>query len=137
MFDPRFRKRSRRRREIIVSQEQKKTQPWFLLGLAIISWIILLFIIFFIPPRLIRDLGIAGSYLPFFVSLGSALLIPVYLLTHKLYRSLIITLTTIFFLILQLNRLTSPVNMFLIVSLAFMLDYYFKPPPSSPEEKSS
>jgi hypothetical protein len=91
----------------------------------IISWITLVFIIYFIEPELLKDIFIINSYAPFFINLFLALFFALALIFNNSRRGCIIALGITIFLILRIHTLGNVLNALLIASSIFSLEYYF------------
>lgn len=141
MFDPRTRKRTRRRRQKIETKKTRKGRSWFIISLALISWSVLFFFIIFVDPELLKDVLIPDIYLPFFVVLATALALTFYVIFYNLRRTLTLTFAIIIFSFLRLYNQGDLLNFTLLVGLTISIEYYFylpqkdSPNPPPPEEK--
>ncbi len=136
MFDPRTRKRERRRRQKITEKEITNTRNWFLITISSMSWTITGFIFFFVDPPLIKDIPIPSTYLPligtFSFSLGASL----YLLTGRLRSSLLTSLSIGFFLILRANQLGTFLNLVLLIAINLAIQLYLNPPQTKSDKSN-
>jgi len=125
MFDPRNRRRTRRRRQKI---EHKKVQiqfNWFLGFLVLLLWGALFFILMYIEPELVRDIPFANWYGPFFLVFFLTLLATIRLVTGSRSRALLMSLVLTSFLILRLNGFGQWYNALLLLALGGCIDYFW------------
>jgi hypothetical protein len=105
---------------------RKRKNFFITLVLILLFWTLQFFIIFFVEPKSIKDLLIPDAYLPFFINLFLALFLTSAVLFANSRRGLFISLGVITFLYLRLFGLGNILNLFLIVSIIFVLELYFK-----------
>ncbi|MDP3724688.1 MAG: hypothetical protein Q8R11_03590 [bacterium] len=97
-----------------------KGQLFFLLALWI-AWGVVL--IFWPAPSSIEVLGIEHTV--FFVPLFAAILVTVYLLTHHPRRSILIAVGVVSLAMMQLFRMVTILNTFLLVASVLLVEFAF------------
>lgn len=88
-------------------------------------WTTFVLMISFIEPALIKDILIPDFYLPFFINLFLALFFTLAIIFVNSRRSFLISLAIVLCLILRLYGLGNFLNILLIASSVFCLEYYF------------
>jgi hypothetical protein len=113
-----------------IKHERNKRYGWLLL-FALINWLLIGLVIYFVNPENIRNILIPGSYLPLslIVALGFFWIFTIILMSTK--RAVRWTLGTMIFIFLRLGGLGSLLNGVLIFGLLGSLELYLirtKPP---------
>lgn len=93
--------------------------------LAISFWLATGLIVFFLEPDSVKNIFVANSYLPFFLTLTPALFFTWSLICMNSRRGFLITIGIIFFLILRLFKIGNLLNAILIASIITALELYF------------
>lgn len=104
-------------------RERKNYLPTALLTLFF--WLVLVGLIVFVDPIIVRDVGVTGVYLPFFLLLFFCLFLTLALLLNHSRRGAFISVGVIIFLFLRLKGLGNGLNFLLLVALIATADYYF------------
>lgn len=95
-----------------------KTALWFF---TILSWLGFLYILMFVSPRVWQTM----YFLPFFAVLSLAISLLSYLITRKIWISIIVTLAVISILGLRLFGFKEWWNSVLILAITITLIYFF------------
>lgn len=90
--------------------------------LAILSWLVVLFFVFFVDPVIIRDFLIVGSYLPFFFFGFISCFLTASLICSNSRRGLIIAIGIIAFFYLRLLGLGHILNVSLLFAFLIAID---------------
>ncbi len=131
---------SRRNRRLQKTSPQfHLSSRWFYLTVSILSWTILVYIFFRLPPRLFQNLLLPGLYLPFFLLLFLALFSSLKFLLLHTRRSLFISLFLVTILLLRLLGFSH--LLYLALTLLLFLSFeaaalYLSHPPGKPVLKS-
>lgn len=113
---------------------------WLYLTVSILTWTILVYIFFRLPPSLFQNLLLPGLYLPFFLLLFLALFFSFMLIFRHSRRSFLTSLTLVTILLLRLLGFSH--LPYLILTLLLFISFeaaalYLSHPPGKPVLKSS
>lgn len=125
MFDPRHRRRHRTRRQRLTQKNNHHRFNWFLSLMAIIFWTMWLFMLFYVEPDLVKDLGIPGLYGPFFLILMGVLLTTIQLIWNNYKRSLVLSAGICLYLVLRMWQLTNWFNTLALILLVGVIEYFW------------
>lgn len=98
---------------------------WVLLFLSLFFWISLLFLIIFIDPNSVKDIGFNNIYLPFFLILFLAIFTTSKLIFRHLFRSLLYSVLLVIFAFLRLKGVGNYLNFILILGIILAYEGYF------------
>lgn len=136
MFDPRTRKRPRKRLAQPNRSISRNQIFWAKLISATLSWAPFLILTNLIHPNQVKDWLLPNSYLIFFLLLFLSLSATLWILTSHLRRTLLVSGGIIFYFALRLLGVGQIWNAILITGLLLTFEIYLSIPttPSPPEE---
>lgn len=126
MYDPRFRRRLRKRRQHFTGDTHPPRTPfrlWFEFLLVLFSWTWLVYILLMIDPSWVADLPFTNSYGPFVGALAAAIGTLCFLVTRHLRWSLMVSVGVGVVTWLRVNHLDSWFHLSLLLGLFGVIEY--------------
>lgn len=105
---------------------KNKKALWPLIILSLLTWGMVVAMIFFVEPILIKDLLIPDSYILFFGLMFLAVFFGLTLISRSVYRGLLTAFGVTLFLWLRVLRLGNVVNALLLLALILIIDFYIR-----------
>lgn len=96
-----------------------------LIGLIVVFWVLLIGMVVFVDPLVIKDFPFRGAFLGFLVVVFFAVLFLLTLILKSLRRGFIYGLGVVIILGLRLIHLGNIINVGLIIGLLVVIDVYF------------
>ena len=98
--------------------------PYWLLMVWL--WVMLVGLVWFVEPMIVRDILIEGMYLPLFVLIFVSIAYSVALISGNVVRGLLWSTVIVGFLILRLKGMGHFVNALLFLGLVLVIEVYWK-----------
>ena len=125
MFDPRTRNRKRRRRQKISNFKVSIQFNWFLGFLTLLLWSLLVFVLLYVEPNLVKDIPLPGWYLPFFLLEFSVVLVTVRFVFNSWKRAILIATLVSIDLDLRLLRIGNWYSSIILVALWISIEFFW------------
>ena len=101
---------------------RRRKNLWLTATLGLFFWMVWLFVVFFVEPETVKDVGIKDGYLPFFLSLFGALFFSLAAGLKNSRRAFLISSGVVGFLVLRLLEVGNWLNAGLILGAVVALE---------------